>query len=68
MSTVHETGVKPTKMDGQDTIYAVAFLVDGGHVVSSGKEGQIQCWQVEDGREVGVPMNVGSDILNITVS
>ncbi|KAF8552430.1 WD40 repeat-like protein, partial [Imleria badia] len=40
-------------------IRSVAFLVDGKHVVSGGEGRKIRCWRVEDGEEVGTPMDAG---------
>jgi WD40 repeat protein len=42
---------KPIEIDGRDIIWSVAFLANGKHVVSGGKEGKIRCWQIEDGKE-----------------
>ncbi|KAF8554789.1 WD40 repeat-like protein, partial [Imleria badia] len=47
---------------------SVAFLVDGKHVVSGGREGKIRRWRVEDGEEVGMPMDAGNSVCNIAVS
>ncbi|KAF8550627.1 WD40 repeat-like protein, partial [Imleria badia] len=46
----------------------VAFRVDGKHVVSGGNEGKIRRWRVEDGGEVGMPIDAGSVVCNVTVS
>ena len=54
-------------IDGRDGIYSVAFLVDGKHVVSGGREEEIRRWRIEDGKEVGTPMDAGNDTLNIAV-
>ena len=54
--------------DGRGRIWSVAFLVDGKHVVSGDKEGKIRRWRVEDGIEVGAPMDAGSCVCNIAVS
>ena len=59
---------KTIKIDSRETICTVAFLVDGKHVVSGDEEGKIRRWRVEDGMEVGTPMDVGSDVFNIAVS
>ena len=67
-STVHKSEAKPVEIDGQHKIYSVAFFVDGKHVVSGGKEGKIRRWRVEDGREVGSPMDAGNEIYNLAVS
>ena len=49
-------------------MWSVAFLVDGKHVVSGNYEGRIRRWRVEDGMEVGTPMDAGSIVSNIAVS
>ena len=36
--------------------------------MSGGEEGKIRRWRVEDGREVGTPMNAGSAVGNLAVS
>ena len=57
-----------TKIDGRDTINAVAFLDGGEHVAGGGKEGKIRRWRIEDGQEVGTPMDAGSPVCDIAVS
>jgi WD40 repeat protein len=59
---------KSIEIDGRDLIWSVAFLVDGTHVVSGGKEGKIRRWRTENGKAVGTPMNAGSSVFNIAVS
>lgn len=57
------------EIDRRENIYSVAFLVDGKHVVSGGLESKIRRWQVEDGNEVGAPMDAGGDsVWSIAVS
>ena len=56
------------KIGGQAKIWTIAFLVDGKHVVSGGDERKIRRWRVEDGMEVGTPMDAGSTVFNIAVS
>ena len=63
----HQKEAEPIEI-GRDKIYSVAFLPDGKHVVSGGHEGKIRRWRVEDGQEVGWPMNAGSPVFNIAVS
>ena len=46
-------GKKPIEIDSRLSIYSVAFLADGKYVVSSGEEGKIRHWRVEDGRAAG---------------
>ena len=67
-SFAHQKEPKPIVIDGGNFIYSVAFLDDGKHVVSGGREGKIRRWRVEDGREVGAPMNAGSTVYSIAVS
>ena len=52
--------MKAVEIDGQDNIWSVSFINDGKHIVSGGKEGRIRRWRVEDGTEVGTPMDAGS--------
>ena len=49
-------------------MWLVAFLADGKHVLSGSREGKIRRWRVEDGKEVGTPMDAGSAVLSIAVS
>ena len=55
-------------VDCRDDIYSVAFLVDGKHVVSGGREGKIRRWRFKDGKEVGTTMDMGSRVRSIAVS
>ena len=64
----HQKESKLIVIDGRGGIYAVAFLDDGKHVVSGGWEGKIRRWRMEDGREVGTPMDAGSIVYSIAVS
>ena len=59
---------KPIEMDGAGIIWSVVFLADGQHAVSGGTEEKIRRWRVEDGKEVGTPMDAGSPVFNIAVS
>jgi len=65
---VHRKEAGPTVIDGQGAIRSVVLLVDGHHVVSGGDEGKIRRWRIEDGKEVGAPMDAGSPVFNIAVS
>ena len=57
------------EIDCRDRISeSVAFLVDGKHFVNSGVDGKIRRWRVEDGKEVGIPMEVGNAVLDIALS
>ena len=67
-SFVHQKEVKPIEISGRDFIWSVAFLADGKDVISGGEEGKIRRWQLEDGKEVGTPMDAGSTVYNIAVS
>jgi WD40 repeat protein len=67
-SFAHQKEAKAIEIDGRDSIYSVAFLVDGKHVVGSGLGGKIRRWRVEDGREVGTPMDAERPVFNIAVS
>ena len=58
----------PIEIDGRQKIYSVAFLADSKHIVSGGKEGKIRRWRVEDGQEVGTPMDAGSTVRGVAVS
>ena len=66
-SFAHQKEAQPIEIDGRETIYSVAFLADGKHVLSGGVEGTIGCWRVEDGQG-GTPMDAGSPVLNLAVS
>ena len=67
-SFAHQKEAKPIIIDGGYFIYSVAFLDDGKHVVSGGWERKVRRWRAEYGREVGMPMDVGSDVYSIAVS
>ena len=45
----------------------VAFVGDAGYVVG-GDGNEIRCWRVNDGKEVGQPMDAGSEVWSIAVS
>ena len=62
------SSARTIEIDGRGYIWPVAFLVDGKHVVCGGEEGKIRRWRVKDGMEVGMPMDTGSALFNITVS
>lgn len=49
-------------------IQTVAFLADGKYIVRGGWGNTIRRWRVEDGKEVGKPMDTGDIIWNIAVS
>jgi len=58
----------PIEIKAQRRIYSVAFLANGMQVVSGGREKKIRRWRVEDGKEVGKPMDAGSVVYNLAVS
>ena len=59
---------KPIRIVVQSKILSLAFLLDGQHFVNGDDDGKIRCWWMEDGKEVGTPMNVGSPVRTIAVS
>ena len=67
-SEVQSSSAKLIEIDSREIIHTAAFLVDGRHVVSGGDKGKIRRWRVEDGMEVGAPMDAGSAVYNIAVS
>ena len=67
-SEIQPSSAKMIEVDGRGRIYAVAFLVDGKHVVSGGVEGKIRRWRVEDGMEVCTPIDAGGTVYDIAVS
>ena len=66
-SFAHQKKAKPIEIKGPERRFLVAFLADGKHVLSGGEEGKIRRWRVEDGKEVGTPMDAGSTVWNIAV-
>ena len=62
------SSAKTIEFDSRGNIFSVAFLVDGRHIVSGGKEGRIRRWRVEDGMEAGTLMDAGSTVYDIAVS
>ncbi|KAF8546010.1 WD40 repeat-like protein [Imleria badia] len=64
-----ESSVGENRPDGRDFIFSAPFLVDEKHVVSGGEGGKIRFWRVDNGDEVGMPMDSGDEtIFNIAVS
>lgn len=59
---------RPILISGKEDIGSVTFLVDGKDIVSGGASKKIRRWRVEDGKEVGIPMDVGSNLYNVAVS
>ena len=50
------------------TISSVALLADGQHFVSGDKNGKIRRWRMEDGVEVGSPIDAGSAVCCLATS
>ena len=67
-SNIHQKEARLTEIVTRDYICSVAFLVDGKHVVGGSKEGKIRPWRVEDGKEVGTPMDAESAVCSVAVS
>ena len=65
---VHRKEAKPIIIDVGDSIYSVAVLSSGKHVVSGDGKGKIRRWRVEDGKKVGTPMGAGSAVYGVAVS
>ncbi|KAN0091420.1 WD40-repeat-containing domain protein, partial [Tylopilus felleus] len=63
-----DKGAQPIIVCSPDYIYSVTFLADGKHFVSGDQEGKIRTWRMQDGKEVGTPMDAGSIISDIAVS
>ena len=55
-SFVHQNKEKLIEIGDQDSAQSATFLVDG---VNDGEERKIRRWRVENGTEVGAPMNLG---------
>ena len=68
LGIVHRRKAEPIVIDGRDNILSVTLLAEGRHVVSGGRERKIRRWRIQDGMEVGRPMDAGSPVLNIAVS
>lgn len=64
------THQKEVEIGGQESIWSVAFPVDGKHIVGGSIRGTIRRWLVENGKEVGTPirMNARDIVWNIVVS
>ncbi|KAG9308564.1 WD40-repeat-containing domain protein [Chiua virens] len=59
---------KTIEIDGRDAIYSVAFLMEGKHILSGGKQEKIRRWRLEDGQEIARRMDVGGWANSIAVS
>jgi WD40 repeat protein len=66
--TVDQRDANLIKIDHPGMVFPVAFLAGGKEVVSGGMEGNIRRWRVEDGMEVGIPMDTGSSVYDLAVS
>ena len=56
--------MKPIEINGKDEVIPIVFVGDAGHIVGGdGKE--IRRWQVNDGEEVGQPMDAGDEVRSI---
>ena len=64
------SGTEPTSIaiDFQNWTSSVAFFADGEHVVGGDKDGKIRCFKVEDGNEMGAPLDAGDSVWSIAVS
>ena len=52
-----------------EAIGSVAFVTDGDYIVGGGGGGgMIRRWRVKDGKEVGRPIDAGSEVRSIAVS
>lgn len=67
-NSAHEEDTKMIEINDLDDIYSVAFLVDDRYIVGGGEGRTVRRWRVEDGGEVGTPMDAGNGVLNIAVS
>ena len=67
-SSAHQQKAKSIEIKVPEGIFSASFLADGKHVLSGGKEGKIRRWRVDNGQEVGTPMDAGSTVRNIAVS
>lgn len=63
-----EKAVIAIEVDNEDSIWSIVFLDDGKDIVSAGMRGKIRRWHVEDGTEVGTPMDAGSSVGGLAVS
>ena len=49
-------------------VLSLVFLEDGKHFLSGGEDKMIRQWSVEDGREIGPPFRMNSDIWALALS
>ena len=59
--------MKVIEIDGEYEWTPVAFVGDGGYIVG-GEDNKIRRWQVNDGKEVGQPMDTGDEVRSIAAS
>ena len=50
--TVHLDNARTIEIEGRSTVRALLFLEDGKHLLSSGEDGMIRQWCIEDGKQV----------------
>ena len=67
-NAVQEKKKKQADIDCQSTIWSVAFLADGNHIVSGGDDRKIRRWGVQDGKEAGGPIEGGPAVLSMEIS
>ena len=59
--------MKPIEINGKDEVIPIVLVGDAGHIVGGdGKE--IRRWQLNDGEEVGQPMDAGDEVRSIAAS
>ena len=59
---------KPIKIIAESMISSIALLADGQQFVSGDKNGKTRRWRVEDGEEVGVPIDAESAVRCVATS
>ena len=59
---------KPINIVVESAISSVTLLADGQHFVSGEKNGKIRCWRMEDGEEVGAPIDAESAVRHLATS
>ncbi|KAF8122582.1 quinon protein alcohol dehydrogenase-like superfamily, partial [Boletus edulis] len=64
----HQIEAKSIEINGRDDVWAIASLAEGRYIVSGGNEGKIRQWRVEDGMEVGTPMDAKGTVRCVAVS
>ena len=59
--------MKPIEINGKDEVIPIVFVGDVGHIVGGDRK-EIRWWQVNDGEEVGKPMDAGDEVRSIATS